>query len=259
VLVLSLTTEILGLLAVCFFLGIKHSFDVDHVAAVSSFLVRSQKFSTTAKLSITWALGHTLTAGIITIIIFFIKDLFIQNILSHFEIIVAIVLIMIGTLTLVWEYRNSKKSRTSLNNQEMLSEIEITDTLSQTQKGNQISETEIIKTQSSLFLWLKNSSHAILSIGILQGLASNDELFLIFVITLGINNIFVVVFGIAIFSVGVMTGMIFWSSLINLPKIKTKKEIIIKYVNVIIAIVAIAYGVYSLLGGEGINLIPINV
>jgi cadmium resistance protein CadD (predicted permease) len=56
-----------------------------------------------------------------------------------------------------------------------------------------------------------------------------------------------------------MTGMVFWGSLINLPRIRTKKEIIIKYVNVIIAIVAIAYGVYSLLGGEGINLIPITL
>ncbi|MHA1914880.1 MAG: hypothetical protein ACW986_07750 [Promethearchaeota archaeon] len=256
---MSVATELLGLLAVCFFLGIKHSFDVDHVAAISSFLIRSQKFSTTAKLSITWALGHTFTAGIITVIIFFIKDLFIQNILSSFEIIVAIVLIVIGTLTLIWEFRNSKKAKMSLNNQEIINEIEITNSSPQIQKGHQVSETEMIKTESSLFLWLKNSSHAILSIGILQGLASNDELFLIFVITLGINNLFIVVFGIAVFSLGVMAGMIFWGSLMNLPKIRTKKEIIIKYVNIIMAILAITYGVYSLLGGEGINLIPINL
>jgi hypothetical protein len=49
--------------------------------------------------------------------------------------------------------------------------------------------------------------------------------------------------------------MIAWSSLINLPKIKGKQEKIIKWLNISIAIIAIVYGIYLLIGGEGINLI----
>ena len=121
------------------------------------------------------------------------------------------------------------------------------------------STTKIVNPESNRFLWLKNSSHAILSIGIIQGLASNDELFLVLVMTLGINNLYIVIIGIVIFSLGVMIGMISWGSLINIPGIKTKKDMIFKYFNIVIALLAIAYGMYSLFGGKGINLIPIDI
>jgi cadmium resistance protein CadD (predicted permease) len=92
-------------------------------------------------------------------------------------------------------------------------------------------------------------------IGILQGLASNDELLIILAFTLNLNNLLTVLIGIVLFSFGVTIGMIAWSSLINLPKIKGKQEKIMKWLNISIAIIAIVYGIYLLLGGEGINLI----
>ena len=252
-------TEIIGILVIGFFLGIKHSFDVDHVAAVSNFLIRSPKFSKRVKLSISWALGHTLTAGVITVIIFFSKDLFLQNIISNFEIIVSIMLILIGVLTLLWEFALSKKSKNSTPNQYRMIENKLTKNSTILKEIHPDSTTKIVNPESNRFLWLKNSSHAILSIGIIQGLASNDELFLVLVMTLGINNLYIVIIGIVIFSLGVMIGMISWGSLINIPGIKTKKDMIFKYFNIVIALLAIAYGIYSLFGGKGINLIPINI
>lgn len=77
--------------------------------------------------------------------------------------------------------------------------------------------------------------------------------------TLGINDLYIVIIGIVIFSLGVMIGMISWGSLINIPGIKTKKDMIFKYFNIVIALLAIVYGMYSLFGGKGINLIPINI
>jgi len=70
-----------------------------------------------------------------------------------------------------------------------------------------------------------------------------------------LNNLLTVLVGIVLFSFGVAVGMIAWSSLLNLPKIKGKQEKIIKWLNISIAIIAIVYGIYLLLGGEGINLI----
>lgn len=244
---------------VSFFLGIKHSFDVDHIIAVSSFFLRSHKFVKTAKLSIMWALGHTLTAGVITVIIFFIKDFFLQDILSNFEIIVSIMLIFIGVLTLLWEFKFSKKTKASFKNQQLSKEVKIINISVDSNSYLHDSKAGIVKSESNRYLLLKNDFNAILSIGIIQGLASNDELFLVLVFTLGINDLSIVILGIIFFSLGVMTGMISWSSLINLPGVKAKKEIIIKYLNVIMALVALVYGFYCLLGGEGINLIPINI
>ena len=251
-------TEILGILVISFFLGIKHSLDVDHVVAVSSFLVRSQKFSKTAKLSIMWALGHTLTAGLITMIIFLVKDFFLQDILSHFEIIVSIMLIFIGLFTLLWELKFSKSSKFSSRSKPLSSEVIIDASFVDVNIHHHNLKTETVKSETNRFLWLRNEFKAILSIGIIQGLASNDELFLVLVFTLGINDLFIVICGIIIFSLGVMFGMISWGTLINLPGIKTKKEIILKYLNIVVGLVALIYGLYCLLGGEGINLIPIN-
>ena len=87
---------ILGVFFASFFLGIKHSLDVDHIAAVSGFLLRSPKITQTIKMSIFWAVGHTITAGIITIILFLMKDVFLSSFFEGFELIIAILLILIG-------------------------------------------------------------------------------------------------------------------------------------------------------------------
>ena len=234
---------LIGIIVVAFFLGIKHSFDVDHVIAVSSILIRSPNFSRTFKLSIIWAVGHTFTAGIITIIIFFIKDLFIEKILSNFEIIVAIMLITIGTLTLMWEFKVF--SFRKYQNLRLIYKLDIGYSLNSSK--NISSQNYVnLKPKSKFFLKIKKDSNAIVTIGVLQGLASNDELFILLVFTLGLDNLFIIIMGISIFSLGVMAGMILWGSLINLPSLKWKKEKIIKYLNITIASIAITYGIYCL-------------
>lgn len=246
---------LIGILFVAFFLGIKHSLDVDHVIAVSSILIRSPNFSRTFKLSIIWAIGHTFTAGIITVIIFFIKDIFIEKILSNFELVVAIMLITIGTLTLMWEFKvfNIRKYQ-NLGLNDNYKNVVYTFNSSTTIPSQNYTN---LKLKSKLFLKIKKDSNAIATVGVLQGLASNDELFLLIVFTLGLNNLFIIVIGISIFSLGVMAGMILWGSLLNLPSLKSKKERIIKYLNIVIASFAIIYGIYSLFGGIGFNFIPI--
>jgi hypothetical protein len=118
-------------------------------------------------------------------------------------------------------------------------------------------QTSNIGIKNTYFLGIKNETNAIAAIGILQGLASNDELLLLLAFSLGMNNLFVILIGIAIFSIGVMTGMISWGSLINLPGLKTKREKILKVLSVTIAVLAIVYGVYLLSGGVGISLLPL--
>jgi len=244
---------IAGIFLASFLLGIKHSLDVDHVAAVSTLLLKSPKFTQTIKMSIFWALGHTLTAGILTIILFLMKDLFLSSFLAGFELIIANMLILIGIITILLEsnaikvvkkphshhFHFSKKNRnpshsTSINGQE---------------------SSGILKPEPNGKLRINNNFVAIALIGILQGLASNDELLIILAFTLNLNNLLTVLVGIVLFSFGVTIGMIAWSSLLNLPKIKGKQEKIIKGLNISIAIIAIVYGIYILIGGEGINLI----
>ena len=249
-------TITIGILLASFFLGVKHSLDVDHVAAVSSFLVRSPSISKTIKMSVIWALGHTLTAGIITVLLFLVKDMFLTQILTYFEIVVALMLISLGILTLMWEFNIIKKKPHTHSHMLGTKDPELEE-LPEISGHNVETNATSISLEVNHFMGIKNDTNAIAVLGIIQGLASNDELLLLLAFTLGMNNIFIILIGIGVFSIGVMTGMISWGSIINLPTLKTKKQMIVKTLSVVIASLAMIYGFYILLGGEGINLIPL--
>ncbi|KKN66119.1 hypothetical protein LCGC14_0474980 [marine sediment metagenome] len=245
-----------GILFISFILGVKHSLDVDHVIAVSSILIRSPNFSRTVKLSIIWAIGHTITAGFITIIIFFFKSFFLQKIFTHFNVIVASMLIFMGIFSLLYELKLSRKKKNTFFESPAENKIEIVENTTILHKSLSRKSKIGFKLNPSKFEWLKNDSNAIISIGVIQGLASNDELFLLLVFTLGLNDFLLLLLGIIFFSIGVMTGMISWSSLINITSAKTRKRRLIRYINILIALIALAYGLYILFGGVSINLIP---
>ena len=66
--------DILFFLGLALALGFKHSYDADHLVAVSNLLVRSHDLRRTALMSVSWALGHMLTASGITVILFVFRE-----------------------------------------------------------------------------------------------------------------------------------------------------------------------------------------
>jgi high-affinity nickel-transport protein len=50
-----------SILAVGFFLGIRHATDPDHVVAIATIITRQRKISRAALIGICWGAGHTLT------------------------------------------------------------------------------------------------------------------------------------------------------------------------------------------------------
>ncbi len=225
-------------------LGIKHSIDADHIAATSNILFKSQKFSTTVKLSILWALGHSFTAAIITLILFLVRDIFLSSYLTHFEIIVAIMLIFIGILTFLWELEIIPK-RDTLSGDSNLNPLSVETNLTE----------NTVETSNPSKYKLHKDGKAITLIGIIQGLASNDELLLLLTFTLGLDNFFIILLGCIIFSIGVMIGMITWGTLLKIPQKRHKQ--VLKALNIIMASLAIIYGTYILFGGEGINFLEL--
>ncbi|KKM71914.1 hypothetical protein LCGC14_1425740 [marine sediment metagenome] len=237
-----------GILLTSFILGIKHSIDADHVIAVSSLLIRSPKFSRTVKLSALWAGGHTITAGSITILIFFFKSFFMQKILSYFDIIIASMLIVMGLFGLLYELKLRRTEKNTFSKYHAEDNLENVETILIINSDLPINNKIGVKLKPNKFAWIRSDSNAIISIGIIQGLASNDELFLLLVLTLGLNDLLLLLFGILFFSIGVMTGMISWSSLLSITSIKSKKRRFLRYLNLLIAVISLAYGLYSLLG-----------
>src|SRR3989344_874070 len=97
--------DVVFFLALSLALGVKHAYDADHLVAVSNFLARSKSMKETGRMTISWALGHMLTASAITIILFTLamQANSITGILSHMETLVAAMLILIGTVGILLE------------------------------------------------------------------------------------------------------------------------------------------------------------
>ena len=95
-----------SIMAVGFFLGMRHATDPDHVIAVSTIVSRQPRLSRAALIGAFWGLGHTVTIFVVgTAIILF--DLIIPaRIGLSMELSVGIMLIVLGFLNVVSFFRS---------------------------------------------------------------------------------------------------------------------------------------------------------
>lgn len=203
-------------------LGIKHSYDTDHLVAVSNYLIKSPSIKNTVKLSTSWAIGHMITAGIITVILYTFRETFFKIYLNYFEVAVAIMLIALG----VYSFKD-------------ISIFHRLKHVHKTEKHEHFhSHTEIEK--------IAHHHWHLLGIGIVHGLASNDELLLLFTLSLGITSLAGILGGVAIFSIGVVLGMCLFGIAITMPLLKTRSGKLRDYVSVIAGGLSLIYGAYLL-------------
>src|SRR5689334_358492 len=87
---------LLSIIAVGFFLGMRHATDPDHVIAVTTIVSRQEKLGRAAITGIVWGIGHTLTIAVVgTAIILFGLIIPIRVGLSM-ELSVGLMLIVLG-------------------------------------------------------------------------------------------------------------------------------------------------------------------
>src|SRR5260370_11047282 len=93
-------TSGLAILAIGFFLGMRHATDPDHVIAVSTIVSRERSIAKAAFIGVLWALGHTLTIlAVGTAIILFGLAIPTRMGLTM-EFCVGLMLILLGVLNL---------------------------------------------------------------------------------------------------------------------------------------------------------------
>jgi ABC-type nickel/cobalt efflux system permease component RcnA len=94
-----------SIMAVGFFLGMRHATDPDHVIAVSTIVSRQPKLSRAALIGAFWGLGHTVTIFVVgTAIILFNLTIPARLGLSM-ELSVGVMLILLGALNVVSFFR----------------------------------------------------------------------------------------------------------------------------------------------------------
>jgi hypothetical protein len=212
------------LLALALALGFKHAYDADHLVAVSNFLIRSPSIRNTAAMSLNWAVGHMLTAGAITLLLYTVFPEAIVSSLSYFEIVVGAMLIVLGVLSIAWE-----AGRFHVHSH----------------RHGKISH---VHPHVHTFGPRRHLHPHLFTVGIVQGLASNDELFILLVISLGVVTLPGLLLNIGIFSLGVALGMVLFGCVMSYPVARISAVKAKQIVGVSVGAMSIFYGSLLLLG-----------
>jgi hypothetical protein len=238
--------------AVALLLGFKHSYDADHLVAVSNLLVRSPSTRSTARLSTSWAIGHMLTASIITIALYLSGQTVLNALLGNLEFSVAIMLIIIGVLGVASEtrYYHEHVHRHLFR--------EHSHTHSHTSLRTSI--TRFLRSSKAMPEQEDAGRHAsaephktMFGIGIVHGLASNDELLILFTISLSVTSLLGLLLGVGVFSLGVVLGMVVYGIGVTYPMVRFGRGRVRKTINISVALLSIAYAALLLAGIETVN------
>ncbi|HSM38821.1 MAG TPA: hypothetical protein VK838_05755 [Candidatus Limnocylindrales bacterium] len=93
-------TQLLALAGFGFLLGMRHATDADHVIAVTTILNRSRRFMHGTVIGAIWGLGHTITVLVVGIAIIAFGVVIPAPVGLAMEFAVAIMLILLGVLSL---------------------------------------------------------------------------------------------------------------------------------------------------------------
>jgi len=217
-------------------LGFKHSYDADHLVAVSNLLTRSHSLRKTALMSMSWAAGHMVTATVVMILLYEFRQTILRDFLSNFELVVAVMLVVIGVVGLLIEF----------------------DVLHRHPHEHELPD-QHVESHSHTHVHVRrpDEHRAMFGIGIVHGLASNDELLILFVASFGVTSLAGLLGGVGVFSAGVVAGMILFGIGVTYPMLRWGRARVRRAVNVGAALLSIGYAIYLFLGYEGVNLLPI--
>jgi high-affinity nickel-transport protein len=101
----------LSILAIGFFLGMRHATDPDHVIAVSTIVSRQKKISRAALTGIFWGVGHTVTIVVVGMAIILFGVVIPARIGLSMEFSVAIMLVILGSMNVIAFMRSATSLR----------------------------------------------------------------------------------------------------------------------------------------------------
>lgn len=103
--------SLLSIIAVGFFLGMRHATDPDHVVAVTTIVTRQRQLARAAITGAFWGIGHTLTILVVGALIILFNVVIPTRIGLSMEFSVALMLIVLGAMNVV-AFMRAKRSLT---------------------------------------------------------------------------------------------------------------------------------------------------
>ncbi len=100
-----MTPSIVAVLAIGGVLGLRHAFEPDHLAAVSTLATRpgGRRLWSAARLGLIWGLGHTVTVGVVALLVLVLGVQLPAKLWPTAELVVAALLILLGMMV-IWRY-----------------------------------------------------------------------------------------------------------------------------------------------------------
>jgi ABC-type nickel/cobalt efflux system permease component RcnA len=93
--------SLLSILALGFFLGMRHATDADHVVAVTTIVSRQRNLTRAALVGASWGLGHTVTIFVVGSLIIAFDLVIPPRIGLSMELAVALMLIILGLMNVI--------------------------------------------------------------------------------------------------------------------------------------------------------------
>jgi ABC-type nickel/cobalt efflux system permease component RcnA len=100
-----MTPSIVAVLAIGGLLGLRHAFEPDHLAAVSTLATRpdGRRLWAAARLGLIWGVGHTVTVGAVALLVIALGVRLPPGLWPAAELVVAALLVGLGGLV-IWRY-----------------------------------------------------------------------------------------------------------------------------------------------------------
>ena len=103
-----MTPSIVAVMVIGGLLGLRHAFEPDHLAAVSTLATRpSARLWGAARLGLVWGLGHTVTVGVFALLIIVLGVQIPPRFWPAAELLVAGLLIVLGAMV-IWRYMRGR-------------------------------------------------------------------------------------------------------------------------------------------------------
>ena len=103
-----MSPSIVAVLAVGGLLGLRHAFEPDHLAAVSTLATRrGSRLWSAGRLGLIWGLGHSATVGIVVLVIVVFGVQIPASLWPAAELVVAGLLILLGA-AVIWRYARGR-------------------------------------------------------------------------------------------------------------------------------------------------------
>jgi ABC-type nickel/cobalt efflux system permease component RcnA len=96
-----------AVLALGFLLGLRHAFEPDHLAAVSTLATRAGRLRDAARLGAAWGVGHTASVAAVALLVVALGVHLPQRVATGAELLVALLLVGLGG-SVLWRYARGR-------------------------------------------------------------------------------------------------------------------------------------------------------